>query len=656
MVLKSHVKMASSNSNNFNHSSNSPVLMRNLNVNDLIEDARLSEDRLCTDQEFSSPSPDYEDDEGYDDSINKLYKNECIKDWDFDKIETAYLSEHPEETNRKMLTSILLDPECGPSEYGASNRMVVLRRDLNTPKIFDANAYHNKIITEQDINHLFTGGLLKILRDLLSKKFIIMIQKDNSNDPDIVCSILVSGTLETVLEELNIKFMVQIIYPDSSSKYVELTHSIDNEKLQMVFQLPNNKTVLCVSNIEKDLLHMNLRYAYGDAKYHKNRHRLSKTTITIGTYAMMLKLDSDSLRAALSRINHSWKMSGTWNATPGATVTSFLNPIPIPTMNAPPSPEISMIIAPKSLPPISIAEDGIKEEDEQKQKTKNKEDEIANKNEKEEKEGKCAWKSLNIKDSSLNKDVFSFASKLHANIFVSFDDSLCSAQSESLRKVRHDIQKREYNIAQRAANRLVQMSEVDDTDLGDSDSNSDPTIGCEMDLYGPRDNWKSQHGTDNHKKTVPKDYGSNEEECLSTVFGCYYILYKYRRIFDREAFFHITIPATYTEKFDSELYQQDITESIAELRKLRSKYVMADLLNLEQRHGIYRVVKLSNIVFEIPLEMVLASFQATLQKHTYEQLMINVADESAVKQIFKETESQNSRNWNFPFCTNWCVK
>lgn len=699
-------------------SSDSPVLMRTVSLQTILDEACKSDDRSASGQEFSSPSPEPEEEHEDMESVRELYRDvaEAYYVYEYNTNISADIPEHHLESERNILTSILLDPECGPSDSNASNRMVILKRDISSPETFDIRIYHNKILTMEDANHLFTGGLVKIIRELINKRFIILIQKKEltNTDPEIICSILVTGTLETVLRELNIDFSVQVVYPDSTSKYVRLEHHISDNGQDIIFRIDRNCSILCVSNSEKDLLHMNVRYTYGHGEKKKMRHRLTKTTITVGEYAKKAKLDSDSLTRAIKRINQVWQIPGIWNAIPGATIKSFLNPeigclssgkkeftrlppknMPL-KMSGPNQPESSsdFVFAPVSLPPISLEDlsndkkhtnnisTGKEDERERekrkgKGKGKEKEEKLKEKKHGEAHISDVEWTKLNISDSSLNKDVFNFSSRVHANIFISFDNSLCSAQAESFQKVRLQIQKREYEIAQRAAIRIVQMSEVEDSGPDSPESNSD--LDCERDLgVGGRVNikWRTEYGSKREETVTVSASSSSEEngkssenipysrtqerECLSSIFGCYYILYKYRQIFDRGAFEHIPIPKSYVDRFSAEVYRKDILENIHELREMRSKYVLADLLDLEQRCGIHRIVRLTNIVFEIPLDIVLLGFQATIQKHAYKQIMLSVADESTVKSLENQRRNtqpnRNSNGWNLPMCIPWCDK
>lgn len=511
--------------------------------------------------------------------------------------------------DENLLESIIQNPFGGPSEE-EHTYISVLKRDVNISHHSSLTMYHNKILTEADINHLFTGAMLKILRRCLSKKNILMIKKSSQIDDCALCKILITNTIQTILDELEIKFTLQIIYPDHTIKYIDISYTVYEKEKVIRFYFCKEDKILCATNTKSDLLHLNILYSHNDS--HGTKHRLLKTAIKVGDYGAHMKIDADTIQSAVDRIHTSWRSAGIWKGTLPSSIMKFLYPIGTP----PPPQKMQKTFPPNSQPPIESKKENDKEYD-LKGKTKCAREPVTD-----------VYTSLNgwheVRSATklmIEKCHETYDGNVAATILVNFDDSLCEAQRQAASKIKAQVMRREYKVALAASNRLVQMSEFDTLEEIESDN------GCTSE--------------------------SSRRDEFESIMECYYTIYRYRRIFDPQAFAHIVI-----DNDTHVLLQRDPWRSKFEyqgeiLNELKSKLIFADMLDQESRRLIYRVVHLKNIVFECSLPMALVSFQATMQKNVFDKLVNSIADSEEMREIARKS-TELSLFSRFNLCGGRC--
>lgn len=544
--------------------------------------------------------------------------------------------DHDDET-LMHIRSLLHDAETLPFEE--LNRLAVFRTDFCQPDHFDATLYHNKIVTDVDVCRLFSAqsALTQVIRDCLERKCIVLIQQPRrpagkKSTDEVVCELLITGTLQSVLNELEMRFALEVIYPDSTSRWIELSYKLDVEENKMYFFPPEGTTIMCGTDRKRDLLVMNLRYSQG--KCCRRQHRLSKTAVAVGEYGFKVALDATNLEQAMNRIMKSWVASAQWYGVPGATLMNFVDPAG---QAARERLCKSSMLLPKDAPTITDyrSEPGL-------------------------------WNVVPVTQRSLNCIVESWASIVRAEVSVNFDDSLVHAEQQASQIARIEVQKHDYRMAQAAAKRIVQNSEFESAGGGESQVEEESITTEFSDREGGfhhvnstirRPNFDYVEGMA-HRDTESEYQSEVESETEAVVrkyslLDCYFAVFKYRHIYNQTAFPHIEIAPEVARVFMQETFQKRLAWALKYQRERQANLVLKILLKREREHEISRTVRLRNIMFVLNSDMVLASFQAMLDKNVNDRILANLANEMQARHLAKP---RDSTWWLDCSCWRWCGK
>lgn len=540
-----------------------------------------------------------------------------------------------EEETMTHIRSLLHDATALPFEE--SNRLAVYRSDLCQPDHFDVSIYHNKIVTEVDVCRMFSAqsALQRVIRDCQERKCIVLIQKpargeDSGCKDDVICELLITGTLQSVLDELGMRFVLEVMYPDSTVRWIELAHRLDVDEGKMYFYPPDDTTIMCGTDRARDLLIMNLRYSHGKSR--RTHYRLSKTAVAVGEYGFKVKLDAHSLEQAMSRIMKTWVSHAHWYGVPGATLLNYVDP-------AGQAARERMHRTSMLVPGESRTAKRVKADTE-------------------------LWNVVPVSQKSLNCYVESWTSVVRAEVSVNFDDSLVHAEQQASQMARAEVQKRDYRMAQTAAKRIVQNSEYEGARGAESHPEDESIVAEYSDRGGGFHHVDSTIRGAVFDRVEGMAHVDKEGSCRSDVesetenvvrkyslLDCYFAVFKYRRMYNQTAFPHIEILPEIERVFMQETYQRRLANAWKYQERCHSELVMNILLERERAHDISRTVRLRNLTFELNSDMVLASFQAMLDKSVNDRILSNLANEMQARHL---ANTQKKGSWLGRVCSGWC--
>lgn len=452
------------------------------------------------------------------------------------------------------------------NEYGyrsqnpSGSKFVILEEDVCHPA--SIRGYKDKLLTEEDINHIFIGELRDQLREYHKMGCFALLQTitnqcvdgpckwkgknkegetcnlRHDNGPEIAY-VWINPGVETMFHELDLKFVLQVTFPDASLREIPLSWRkiiSANQRTEFVleFTTESNIDIIAVTNKNRDQISAELRMIRNGKL---EPMILSQVKIPIGNYADQIPIDYDLIRKNIYDCDR--------NAIGMKTEVEY-----------------DQDSSPVSLPPIESTK-GIPNVTESSRNlafgTAHDSANFTNSR---------VWKSIPHEEEEVGDTAM-----VSFDVAICFDESVREIQEEELTEARNRLRRRSRTVAQLSATRLSQ-----------------------------------------HAHLIQRDHQTEYEYDL-------FVIYTHRKLHDPRAFRNITIPTNYTYLFSNSSYYQEILED----KKTRKKteeitYLHENLHILQDRDLIYRNVIISNIRLDCYFSIIMKRIQLILDTETIKNI------------------------------------
>jgi hypothetical protein len=452
------------------------------------------------------------------------------------------------------------------NEYGyrsqnpSGSKFVILEEDVCHPA--SIRGYKDKLLTEEDINHIFIGELRDQLREYHKMGCFALLQTNTNQCVDGPCKwkgknkegetcnlrhdngpeiayVWINPGVETMFHELDLKFVLQVTFPDASLREIPLSWrkiTSTNQRTEFVleFTTKSNMDIIAVTNKKKDQISTELRMIRNG---NLESMILSHVRIPVGNYADQIPIDYDLIRKNIYDCDRN--VIGMKTGTGDDQESSPISLPPIESVEDIPNvTESSRNLAfGTAHDPASFAKSQI-------------------------------WKSIPHEEEEIGDTAM-----VSFDVAICFDESVREIQEEELTEVRNLLRRRSRTVAQLSATRLSQRAHL-----------------------------------------IPRDRQTEYEHDL-------FVIYTHRKLHDPHAFRNITIPPNYIYLFNKSSYYQEILED----KKVRKKteeiaYLHENLHILQDRDLIYRNVIVSNIRLDCYFSIIMKRIQLILDTETIKNI------------------------------------
>lgn len=477
---------------------------------------------------------------------------------------------------------------------------------------FDIAEHDMKLLTEVDINRLFVGnGDLRnlLITDQARGSYLIMLSNKKYANPETgrVGIVQVAPSITEVLTTMRIDFMVNVRFPDETMRILPLKWRGDDERGIMQFELngldADDLEILVVSADEDDLLFFDIHFAREGVCLPD--FIVMRASMTVGKFARAVLLDKSCLERVLRRLYHpilqdvreiipleSYRRSSdnSFNSS-GFRTTSC-----VPSLNLPRNVNPSTIMG--SAQHYQDHRD-VSFESVQNVPVDKRWDNVT-------KSYKTTggWYQL-TPGKQLNRNFTYGAGLLTCEIFVNVDDTIHHIQRTVYSEVYHMLRDKSSRHMKRACTQIVQMSRA----VTDEFRNTNET-----------EYMTNDEGYAEIIMEMTKGKGVAAIDPNETLISCYYVLHRYRTIFDQMAYPHIVIPPMTMDELRTPMYAGQLAKDQQEVEQYISRYILDELLQMEKDNLIERKVHLRSWGVECPTEFVGNALTKMIDNDIYENI------------------------------------
>lgn len=497
-------------------------------------------------------------------------------------------------------------------------RYVVYDWDLSRPGI-ELAPYHMKLLTPTDIAHIFKGisradnlerdELRQILEVELRKGSYLILLSDEANVDAAthrVATVQVAPCATNAMARLGIGFALIIRFHGGTMRVINLNWTLSEDRDSLLLEpaeadVKDNEIVV-VSNSEDELVFFDVHFTRKGVCLPD--FVVMRASMTVGVYARAVTIDKAVISKVLDRlytpstrfVTNSVSLESFERATSTADGVGGTQSL-IPAMTEPPTGNPSTLMmssrhylqtedysfsAARALAPYEHWQNVTK--------TYRTND---------------GWYHI-IPGTALNRSFKYSAAELTCKIYVNIDDSIHQANDVLYREVYAKLAERHQRHCTNAVKYIIQMSEPVRMEFDDSD---------EM-AYLTTDEGHVR-AVDASKRDGKLPRGADAAEFLATK--CY-MIHRYRKIFDANAFSSVVIPLHIARVLASPKYEVLLASDKIEVEQYISRYIIDGLIAREMNGELDRKVYLPGWKLQCPVSFVGATLTRMIDSDIYNSI------------------------------------
>lgn len=514
---------------------------------------------------------------------------------------------------------------------------------------FDMSDYNMKLLTDVDIGRIFVGnGDLRrmLMADNARGSYLIILTDPKYTEPSIgrVGIVQVTPSIAEVLNSLKFEFMVNIRYPDDTMRMVPAKWETNDERQSIQFNLcgldADDLEILVVSASADDLVFFDIHFAKQGVCL--PTFIIMRASMTVGKFARAVLVDKVCIESILRRLYtptcssvkdmvplESYTVSfEKSNADPGvkkmpSIITPVKDPDPSTLMGSAHhySDRRDILFEKLQTPTVSAPWSSV---------TKNY-------------KTSQGWYQL-TPGKQLNRHFAYGAGLLTCDIFVNLDDTIHDTQKTLYSSVFDELMTKNNRHAKRACTQIIQMSRAVPDEFQD-------TYEAEY--------MTNDEGYADLVSEITKGKGVAAIDPFESLMMCYYVLHRYRSLFDPHAHAHVVIPPHVMDELLASPYTGQLAHDRLDIQQYISRYILDKLLKMEKDNQLERKVHLRAWTVECPLEFVGKALSKMIDMDVYdsiwakfliekhEQKKRTAAMKAPVHGLLSRVSS--SIRWAFPF-------